>query len=234
MLEELKQQVWKANLDLYKSGLVVLTWGNVSGIDRNENLFVIKPSGVDYDIMKPEDMVVVNLNGEVIEGEKKPSSDTPTHVELYKAFPKIGGIAHSHSTFATIFSQARKEIVCYGTTHADNFFGTVPVSRFLSEKEVFENYEINTGKIIVETFADKDPNSTPGILLAGHAPFCWGKNANDAVKNSIVLEEIAKMNYLTLQINSDLKELPDYILKKHHYRKHGPNAYYGQKKNNRK
>lgn len=229
MLEQLKKKVWQSNIDLYNSGLVILTWGNVSAIDRAEGLVVIKPSGVDYEELKPEDMVVVNLEGKIIEGTKRPSSDTPTHIELYKAFPDIGGIAHSHSTYATIFSQANKSITCYGTTHADNFFGTIPLTRFLTKEEVTEGYEKNTGTIIIECFAQNNPLEVPGVLVAGHAPFTWGKDSIEAVKNNIVLEEVAKMALNTKLVNPDIQELPDHILEKHHNRKHGPNAYYGQK-----
>jgi L-ribulose-5-phosphate 4-epimerase len=228
MLEELKKKVLIANQDLVKYNLVTLAWGNVSGVDRKKNLIVIKPSGVDYDKLKIDDMVVVDLNGKIVEGDKRPSSDTPTHVELYKNFLSIGGITHSHSEYATIFAQACKEIPCFGTTHADHFNGPVPVTRFLSREEVEENYELNTGKLIVETFKNLDPVSTPGVLLAGHAPFTWGKTPEDSVKNNLVLERIAKMALSSLQLNPDLKGLPDYILDKHYSRKHGSNAYYGQ------
>lgn len=233
MLEELKKEVLDANQDLVKYNLVTLTWGNVSGIDRNKKLIVIKPSGVEYDKLKIDDMVVVDLNGKVVEGNKKPSSDTPTHIELYKSFVNIGGITHSHSEYATIFAQACKEIPCFGTTHADHFNGPVPVTRFLNRNEVEENYELNTGKLIVERFRNLDPVSTPGVLLAGHAPFTWGKNAEDSVKNNLVLERVAKMALTSLQINPNLKDLPDYILNKHYSRKHGSNAYYGQPKDDK-
>ncbi len=230
MLEELKDKVLKANQSLVKYGLVTLTWGNVSGIDREKNLVVIKSSGVDYEKMTTNDMVVVDLSGKVVEGSKRPSSDTATHVELYKAFQNIGGIAHSHSEFATIFAQACVEIPCFGTTHADHFDGNIPVTRFLTEKEVNENYELNTGKIIIERFKNLDPVAIPGVLVAGHAPFVWGKDAEDSVKNNLVLERVAKMAYVSMQLNPNLKALPDYILKKHYERKHGPGAYYGQSK----
>ena len=234
MLKDLKQKVLKANLDLVKYGLVTLTWGNVSGINRKKGLVVIKPSGVDYNKMKSENMVVVDLNGKVVEGKLRPSSDTPTHIELYKSFKNIGGISHTHSEFATIFAQACKEIQCLGTTHADNFNGTVPLTRFLTEEEVKDNYELNTGKIIVERFKNLDADTLPGVLVSGHAPFTWGKNPDDAVKNSLVLERVAKMAYISLQINPDLSSLPEYILEKHHLRKHGKNAYYGQTKSGNK
>jgi len=234
MLKQLKQKVLQANKDLVKYNLVTLTWGNVSGIDRKKNLVVIKPSGVEYNKLKIEDMVVVDLEGKVVEGKFKPSSDTPTHIELYKHFENIGGITHSHSMYATIFAEGCKEIPCYGTTHADHFYGSVPVTRFLTEKEVEENYELNTGKIIVERFKDLDPGSTPGVLLAGHAPFTWGKNPDESVRNNLILERIAQMAYLAKLVNPELKALPEYIIKKHNSRKHGPDAYYGQSKQGKK
>jgi len=229
MLKQLKEEVLCANLDLVKYGLVVLTWGNVSGISRSDNLIIIKPSGVDYDKLKIDDMIIVDLSGKIIEGNKRPSSDTPTHIELYKAFQQIGGITHTHSTYATIFAQACKEIPCLGTTHADHFYGSIPVARFLTQDEVETDYEKNTGKIIIEKFSNLDYNSTPGILVGGHAPFSWGKNAGESVKNGLILERIAQMALSTLQLNPDIKELPSYISDKHYQRKHGPNAYYGQK-----
>ncbi|MDE3057976.1 MAG: L-ribulose-5-phosphate 4-epimerase AraD [Bacteroidota bacterium] len=229
MLNELKQQVFEANLALVKYDLVTLTWGNVSGISREENLVVIKPSGVEYEKLTVNDMVVLDLSGKIIEGNLRPSSDTPTHIELYKSFPSIGGIAHSHSTYATIFAQACKEIPCFGTTHADAFYGNVPLTRFLTKKEVEENYELNTGKAVIQRFKKLDPNTVPGVLVAGHAPFTWGKNAGDAVKNNLMLERIAFMALHSLQLNPKLKLLPKHLLEKHHERKHGPNAYYGQK-----
>lgn len=229
-IKQLKEQVLVANLDLVKYNLVTLTWGNVSGILREEGLVVIKPSGVDYKKLKVTDMVVVDLNGKIVEGKLKPSSDTPTHLELYKSFKSIGGIAHSHSPYATIFAQACKEIKCFGTTHADGFNGSIPVTRFLKKSEVEKNYELNTGKIIVERFRGLDYNSMPGVLVAGHAPFTWGKNADDAVKNNLILEKIAFMAFNSVLLNPNLKPLPEYVLNKHHNRKHGPNAYYGQKK----
>jgi L-ribulose-5-phosphate 4-epimerase len=229
MLEELKEKVLKANLALVRYNLVTLTWGNVSGIDRENGLMVIKPSGVDYEKMKSKDMAVVDLNGKRIEGKLNPSSDTPTHIELYKAFPNIGGISHSHSEYATIFAQASMEIPCFGTTHADHFNGPVPVTRFLTEEEVNSEYELNTGKIISERFKALDPESIPAVLVAGHAPFAWGKDPEDAVKNNLVLERVAKMAWSCLALKPNLKKLPEYIQKKHHERKHGNNAYYGQK-----
>ena len=223
MLEELKGKVLNANLSLVKYNLVTLTWGNVSGIDREQGLIVIKPSGVEYEKLKIDDMIVVNMEGKIVEGNLRPSSDTPTHIELYKAFSNVGGITHSHSEFATIFAQACKEIPCYGTTHADNFYGNIPVTRFLSEDEVNSNYELNTGKLIIERFGDLDPISIPAVLVAGHAPFTWGKDPEDSVKNNLVLERVAKMALYSLSLKSNLKNLPDYILKKHHLRKHGDN-----------
>jgi L-ribulose-5-phosphate 4-epimerase len=229
MLEELKEKVLKANLDLVKYGLVTLTWGNVSGIDRKENLIVIKPSGVDYEKMTIKDMVVVDMNNKIVECNKKPSSDTLTHIELYKSFKNIGGVSHTHSEYATIFAQACREIPCFGTTHADNFNGAIPLARFLTEKEVEENYELNTGKIIVESFKDIDEDALPGVLVSGHAPFTWGKSPDDAVKNSLVLERVAKMALFGLELNPKLSNLPGHILRKHYQRKHGKNAYYGQR-----
>lgn len=230
MLENLKREVYDANIRLVDYNLVISTWGNVSGIDRNNNLIVIKPSGVDYDELSADDMVVVDLNGNVVEGELKPSSDTPTHIELYKAFPKIKGVTHSHSTYATVFAQALMEIPCLGTTHADNFYGPVPLTRFLTEDEVKENYEKNTGLVIIERLADIEIESVPGILVAGHGPFCWGKSAADSVEKNLILEKIAEIAFKTLSLNKEVKNLPDYILDKHFLRKHGPKAYYGQKK----
>ncbi len=230
MLENLKREVFDANIRLVDYNLVISTWGNVSGIDRNNNLIVIKPSGVDYDELSADDMVVVDLNGNVVEGELKPSSDTPTHIELYKAFPKIKGVTHSHSTYATVFAQALMEIPCLGTTHADNFYGPVPLTRFLTKDEVKENYEKNTGLVIIERLADMEIESVPGILVAGHGPFCWGKSAADSVEKNLILEKIAEIAFKTLSLNKEVKNLPDYILDKHFLRKHGPKAYYGQKK----
>ncbi len=231
MLEELKNKVLKANQSLVEYGLVTLTWGNVSGIDRSKGLVVIKPSGVDYGLMKAEDMVVVDLDGKIIEGKMRPSSDLPTHIELYKSFKEIGGITHSHSENATSFAQACIEIPCFGTTHADHFNGPVPVTRFLTEAEVNENYELFTGKVIIERFMNLDYQAVPGILVAGHAPFTWGKNPEDSVKNNLVLERVAKMALNSLLLNPKISKLPDYILSKHYKRKHGPDAYYGQRNN---
>lgn len=228
MLKHLKQQVLEANLNLVKFNLVTLTWGNVSGISREDELIVIKPSGVEYDKLRVKDMVVVDMTGKVIEGALRPSSDLQTHIELYKAFKTIGGIAHSHSQYATAFAQAGKEIPCLGTTHADTFYGNIPVTRILTKKEVEKAYELNTGKVIIERFKKIDSESMPAVLVAGHAPFTWGKNALSAVENNLILENVAKMALLTLNLNEKIKVLPGYILEKHFERKHGKNAYYGQ------
>lgn len=227
MLEELKKRVYEANMELPKYNLVKFTWGNVSEIDREKGLFVIKPSGVDYDKLTPDDMVVVDLEGNVVEGRYKPSSDTPTHVELYKAFSKIGGIVHTHSTYATSFAQAGRNIPCYGTTHADSIYGDIPCSRNLTEEEINEAYEKNTGKVIIETFEKLDYMATPTILCKNHGSFSWGENAKKAVYNAVVLEEVAKMAILTEMINKEVKEAPKCIQDKHYNRKHGKNAYYG-------
>ncbi len=229
MLGNLKKEVWQANLELERIGLVIQTWGNVSGINRSEGLVVIKPSGVEYKNMKLKDMVVVDLNGKIVEGTKRPSSDTATHLELYKAFPSIGGITHTHSTYAVMFAQACMEIPCFGTTHADTFYGSIPVTRFLTKEEIEIGYEKNTGTVIIEKFRKLDPVQTPGVLVAGHAPFAWGKNSADSVKNAQTLECVAKMAFGTLRLNPKIKTLPKYISLKHFTRKHGPNAYYGQK-----
>jgi L-ribulose-5-phosphate 4-epimerase len=230
MLDQLKRDVLQANLDLVKYGLVALTWGNVSGIDSKERLVVIKPSGIEYDKLTLNDMVIVDLEGNIVEGKNRPSSDTATHVELYKAYPALGGITHTHSNYATMFAQSCKEIPCLGTTHADHFYGSIPVTRFLSEKEVKNDYEKNTATVIIEKFNDLDITSIPAVLVAGHAPFTFGKDSYESVRNARILERIAEMALGTLQLNSGIKELPKYILEKHYQRKHGPDAYYGQKK----
>lgn len=230
MLNELKQEVFEANMLLTKYNLVTFTWGNVSGIDREKSLIVIKPSGVDYEVMKAEDMVVVDLKtGEVVEGELNPSSDTPTHIELYKEFADIGGIVHTHSSYATSWAQAGRNIRAYGTTHADYFYGDIPCTRALTKVEIEDSYEKNTGKVIVETFEDLNPNAVPGVIVFNHAPFSWGTNPNNAVHNAVVLEEVAKMAYRTEIINPDITRMGRYILDKHYNRKHGENSYYGQK-----
>jgi L-ribulose-5-phosphate 4-epimerase len=230
MLSELKEAVWKSNLDLVKSGLVILTFGNVSGIDRRRGIVAIKPSGVPYESLKADDIVLVDLEGRVVEGWLSPSSDTPTHVELYKAFPQVGGIAHAHSEYATMFAQAGREIPCFGTTHADQFHGPVPLTRLLVEAEVVEDYERNTGKIIVERFAGVDPLELPAVLVAGHGPFAWGRTSAESVETALVLERVAKMAYGTIALDRNLAPLDHYIQEKHYLRKHGPQAYYGQKK----
>jgi L-ribulose-5-phosphate 4-epimerase len=230
ILEQLREEVLRANIQLAQAGLVTLTWGNVSGIHRVEGLIVIKPSGVDYESLTPADMVVVDLEGKVVEGSLRPSSDTPTHIKLYKAFSAIGGITHTHSLYATMFAQACREIPCLGTTHADHFDGPVPVTRFLTEAEVQSGYESNTGTVIIERFAHLDAMNMPAVLVAGHAPFAWGKSASDSVKNSIALERVAQIALGTLQLNPEMTTLPKHILEKHYQRKHGPDAYYGQKK----
>lgn len=230
MLEALKETVCEANLELSRRGVVLYTWGNVSGIDRARGLVVIKPSGVPYQGMQPSDMVVVDLEGHIVEGTLRPSSDTPTHLELYKAFPEIGGVVHTHSTHAVVFAQAGMEIPPLGTTHADYFYGAVPVSRSLTRDEVQEAYEKNTGRVIVETVQEtgREALDVPGVLVRNHGPFIWGKDPEEAVYHSVVLEEVAEMAWKTLQLNPSAA-LPPYILEKHYRRKHGPQAYYGQK-----
>ena len=230
MLDELKQHVCQANKDLVAHGLVTLTWGNVSGIDRDKNLVAIKPSGVAYDALTPDDIVLVDLDGHVVEGELRPSSDTPTHVLLYRHFPSVGGITHTHSPWATVFAQARMPIACYGTTHADHFHGPVPVTRPLTEAELDAGYEHHSGTVIAESFVDRDPDATPAVLLAGHAPFAWGADAAKSVENAVALEAVAMMAHATLSLKHDAMELEGHVLNKHHERKHGPNAYYGQRK----
>ena len=230
MLKMLKEQILKANLDLVKNGLVLFTWGNVSAIDKETKLVVIKPSGVSYDEMTAEDMVVVDLNGKIIEGKLNPSSDTPTHLELYKAYPEIVGVVHTHSLYATAFAQAGRNIPAYGTTHADYFYGEVPCTRSLTKEEVEGEYEKNTGKVIIETFQDKDVGAIPACLVKHHGVFAWGKNANEAVYHATVVEEVAKMACLTERINEKAEPAETYLMDKHYNRKHGKNAYYGQKK----
>lgn len=231
MLESLKEQVLKANLLLPKYQMVTFTWGNVSGIDREKGLVVIKPSGVPYDELKVEDLVVVNLDGEVVEGDLRPSSDTATHIALYKAFPKLGGVVHTHSPWATSWAQAGRPIPALGTTHADYYYGEIPCTRPLTEDEITRAYELETGNVIIETFenAGLDPVAMPGVLVSGHAPFCWGKDAMQAVHNAVVLEEVAKMALHTYQLNPAIQPIDQFLLDKHYLRKHGANAYYGQK-----
>ena len=228
MLEDLKLEVYEANKKLPYYGLVTFTWGNVSGIDREKGLFVIKPSGVEYDALRPEDMVVMDLDGNKVEGELKPSSDTPTHLELYKAFSEVGGIVHTHSTFATSWAQAGRSIPCYGTTHADYVYGEVPCARELTPEEIYEEYEKNTGLVIVETFEKSDSMATPAVLLKNHGPFVWGRDAKEAVHNAVVVEEVARMAYYTETINPKAAVASNALQDKHYYRKHGENAYYGQ------
>lgn len=229
MLDKLKKEVFDANIDLVKHGLVIFTWGNVSAIDRESGLVVIKPSGVSYDVMKAEDMVVVDLDGNVVEGSLKPSSDTPTHLVLYKSFPNIGGIVHTHSTYATAWSQAGCDIPNIGTTHADYFKDSIPCTRIMTKEEVEGEYELETGNVIVERFAEMNEDYTPAVLVDNHGPFSWGKDAHDAVHNAVVLEQIAKMAYISLGINPDFK-MNQHLVDKHFNRKHGPGAYYGQSK----
>nr|WP_294492036.1 L-ribulose-5-phosphate 4-epimerase [uncultured Anaerosporobacter sp.] len=229
MLEELKQRVYEANMELPKRNLVTYTWGNVSEIDREKGVFVIKPSGVNYEDLKPEDMVVIDLEGNRVEGKYNPSTDTATHLELYKAFPEIGGVVHTHSPWATVWAQAGRSIPSYGTTHADYFYGEIPCARSLTPEEIEEAYEKNTGKVIIEAFADKNPLYVPGVLCTNHGPFTWGKDAAGAVYNAVVLEEVAKMAHYTEMIRPDVTPIPKPLMDKHFLRKHGANAYYGQK-----
>ena len=228
MLEELKKEVCAANLLLPQFGLVTITWGNVSGIDRDSGLLVIKPSGVPYDGMAPEDMVVVDLEGKVVEGKWKPSSDTDTHVELYKAFPACGGIVHTHSRWATTFAQAGRPIPAMGTTQADYFYGAIPCTRPMTDEEIRGEYEKETGRVIVETFAGIDPTDVPGVLVFSHGPFAWGTDAMNAVHNAVVMEEVAFMDWHAMLLNPDLGPMQQTLLDRHYLRKHGKNAYYGQ------
>ena len=228
MLEELKERVYRANMLLPAHGLVTFTWGNVSEIDRETGLFVIKPSGVDYDKLRPEDMVLMDLQGHKVEGGYNPSSDTATHIELYKAFPKIGGIVHTHSSWATSWAQAGRGFPCYGTTHADYMYGEIPCVRNLTEAEIQEAYEKNTGLSIVEYFAGKDYEAMPAVLCKNHGPFTWGKDGAEAVHNAVVLEEVAKMAARAERLNPQIQPAPQAMQDKHYYRKHGANAYYGQ------
>ena len=230
MLEELKQQVCDANLELVKEGLVIQTWGNASGIDREKGIIVIKPSGVPYASMRPQHMVVVSLEtGKVVDGYLKPSSDTPTHLMLYRAFPKVGGIVHTHSLQATAWAQARRAIPAYGTTQADYWYGDVPCTRLLTPQEIKGDYEVNTGRVIIETLKKMDPLQHPAVLVASHGPFTWGANVGDAVHNAIILEFIARLAGETLRLNPKTKPMQPALLDKHFLRKHGPKAYYGQK-----
>lgn len=227
-IQELKEQVFKANIDLVKHGLVLFTWGNVSAIDRAKGVVVIKPSGVSYDTMKASDMVVIDLDGNVLEGSLKPSSDTPTHLALYKAFQHIGGVVHTHSTYATSWAQAGLSIPILGTTHADYFSADIPCTRSMTEQEVMGGaYELETGTVIVECFQGKNPDQIPGVLVKNHGPFTWGKDAHDAVHNAVVMEEVARMAQIAVQLNPNVDMNP-HLIQKHFYRKHGPGAYYGQ------
>ncbi|EGD46887.1 L-ribulose-5-phosphate 4-epimerase [Ruminiclostridium papyrosolvens DSM 2782] len=229
MLEQLKKAVLEANLELPKKGLVTYTWGNVSGIDRESGLIAIKPSGVEYDVMTAEDIVLIDLTGKVVEGKLKPSSDAPTHVALYNAFPEIGGVTHTHSRWATAFAQAGMGIPAYGTTHADYFYGEIPCTREMTKDEIQSEYEANTGTVIIEAFKDLNPNYVPAVLVKNHAPFTWGKSAAESVHNSVVLEEVAMMAIQCKQLNPNVTPMPKVLLDKHFMRKHGPKAYYGQK-----
>lgn len=228
MLEQLKEQVFQANLDLVKHGLVIFTWGNVSGIDREKGLVVIKPSGVSYEKMKASDMVVIDLEGNIVEGNLKPSSDTPTHLVLYKSFQNIGGVVHTHSEWATSWAQAGKGIPAIGTTHADYFYGEIPCTRKMTKAEIEGEYEKETGTVIVERFKNLNPDMIPGVLVNNHGPFSWGKNADDAVHNAVVMEEVAKMTFRSLTLNPSVT-MDQVLLDRHYLRKHGKNAYYGQK-----
>ena len=232
MLSDIKQRVWRANLRLKEAGLITLTWGNASAFVREQGLVVIKPSGVDYQALKPEDMVIVNLEGKVVEGKYRPSSDTLTHIEIYKVLKEVCGVAHTHSTMATAWAQAMRPLPCYGTTHADSFKGLIPVTRWLTEDEVASAYEVSTGRAIVETVDVDKPLDCPGVLVAGHGPFTWGKDVESAIEASVALEQIAHMAHVTEQLGQRSEggavALPDHIAQKHFSRKHGPHAYYGQ------
>jgi L-ribulose-5-phosphate 4-epimerase len=231
MLEQLKEQVFQANLLLPKHGLITFTWGNVSGIDREQGLMVIKPSGVSYDVMKAEDMVVIEVeSGKTVEGSLKPSSDTPTHVELYKAFPNIGGVVHTHSRWATSFAQAGRGIMALGTTQGDYFYGEIPCTRKMTKAEIEGEYEKETGTVIIETFQGKNPDAIPAVLVHSHGPFTWGTDAMDAVHNAVVLEEVAFMNFHAIMLEPGIPPMQQELLDKHYLRKHGTNAYYGQTK----
>jgi L-ribulose-5-phosphate 4-epimerase len=228
MYEALKQQVYDANMALQKHGLVVFTWGNVSGIDRSHGVIAIKPSGVSYEKLTPGNIVLVDLQGNVLEGDLRPSSDTPTHLELYRSFPAVGGVCHTHSTYATMWAQAEREIPCFGTTHADYFYGPVPVTDKLTRDEVTGPYEVNTGRVIVRRFAKIDPLQMPAVLVANHGPFTWGKGPAQSVESAVVLEQVALMAYGTLLVNARQDCISQALLDRHYLRKHGKNAYYGQ------
>ncbi|RJK62156.1 L-ribulose-5-phosphate 4-epimerase [Klebsiella pneumoniae] len=228
-MQQLKQQVFEANMDLPRYGLVTFTWGNVSAIDRQRGLVVIKPSGIAYESMTVDDMSVVDLQGHVVEGRWRPSSDTATHLALYRRYPDLGGVVHTHSTHATAWAQAGLAIPALGTTHADYFFGDIPCTRALSAQEVDEAYELNTGQVIIETLGGANPLHTPGIVVYQHGPFAWGKDAHEAVHNAVVMEEMARMAWIARGINPQLQPIDSWLMNKHFQRKHGPNAYYGQK-----
>ncbi|EIX9272665.1 TPA: L-ribulose-5-phosphate 4-epimerase [Klebsiella pneumoniae] len=228
-MQQLKQQVFEANMDLPRYGLVTFTWGNVSAIDRQRGLVVIKPSGIAYESMTVDDMSVVDLQGHVVEGRRRPSSDTATHLALYRRYPDLGGVVHTHSTHATAWAQAGLAIPALGTTHADYFFGDIPCTRALSAQEVDEAYELNTGQVIIETLGEANPLHTPGIVVYQHGPFAWGKDAHEAVHNAVVMEEVARMAWIAHGINPQLQPIDSWLMNKHFQRKHGPNAYYGQK-----
>jgi len=228
MHEELKQRVCEANLDLQRHGLVVFTWGNVSGIDRDAGIVAIKPSGIGYDKLTPESIVLLDLQGNVIEGDLRPSSDTPTHLKLYRSFAGLGGITHTHSPYATMWAQAQREIPCFGTTHADHFYGLVPVTDTMTPEEIEKEYEANTGRVIVRRFANLDPMQMPAVLVANHGPFTWGAGPAESVANAVVLEEVARIAWGTREINPEQEPISDALLDKHYLRKHGRNAYYGQ------
>ncbi|MFW6007541.1 MAG: L-ribulose-5-phosphate 4-epimerase [Bacillota bacterium] len=228
MLEKLKKEVYEANMELKEKDLIIYTWGNVSGLDKNEKLVVIKPSGVPYNQLSPEKMVVVDLEGKIIEGDLNPSSDTDTHLELYRNFENIGGIVHTHSSWATSWAQAEEDIPCYGTTHADYFYQEIPCTRNLTSGEINKEYELNTGKVIIEEFRNRNHLYTPGVLVAGHGPFSWGENPQEAVHNSVVLEEIAKIASRTRMVAPEKQSISQNLMDKHFYRKHGKDAYYGQ------
>lgn len=229
-IQQLKEEVFRANLELVEQGLVIYTWGNVSGIDRESGLVVIKPSGVDYSKMTVDDMVVIDLDGNKVEGALKPSSDTPTHLELYRQFPEVGGVVHTHSEWATSWAQAGVNIPCYGTTHADYFYGDILCTRSLTDEEIQDEYELNTGKVMVETLREsgKDPLECPGMIITNHGPFSWGEDAHKAVHNAKVMEEVAKMAFRTEKINLRVRPAKQTLVDKHYLRKHGKNAYYGQ------
>jgi L-ribulose-5-phosphate 4-epimerase len=230
LLKTLREEVLEANLELVRRGLVLYTFGNVSGIDRKESLVAIKPSGVPYEKLTPEQIVISDMQGKIVDGNLRPSSDLPTHLELYRQFPNVGGVAHTHSEFATAWAQAEKPIPCFGTTHADYFYGSVPVTDRLTPAQISGDYELETGKAICRTFSKHDPDAIPGVLVAGHAPFCWGKTSADAAHNAVIVEYVARMAYHTLLINAESQSLPRELHDKHFLRKHGRNAYYGQVK----